>query len=240
MPRLPAFAQSPGYQMFMLALCVFALGLLAFEASGPAPSTRIVLDYADLVVCMVFLVDFVISLWRADNRWKYFITWGWIDLLSSIPAIDVARWGRFARIFRIFRLLRGVRATHIVFELLMKQRAKNAIMAAALMALMLVTFCSIAILNVESVEAANIKTAEDAVWWSLVTIATVGYGDRYPVTTEGRMIAVVLMSGGVALYGVFSGFLASWFVGEDNSNAELAAVKDELARLRALLEQRRP
>jgi voltage-gated potassium channel len=113
-------------------------------------------------------------------------------------------------------------------------------MAAALMALMLVTFCSIAILNVESVEAANIKTAEDAVWWSLVTIATVGYGDRYPVTTEGRMIAVVLMSGGVALYGVFSGFLASWFVGEDNSNAELAAVKDELARLRELLEQRRP
>lgn len=228
---------SAGYQVFMLALCVFALGLLAFEASEPQPATRVVLDYADLAVCMVFLVDFVINLVRAENRVKYFVTWGWIDLLSSIPAIDVARWGRFARIFRIFRLLRGVRATHIVFELLMKQRAKNTILAAALMALMLVTFCSIAILNVEAVEAANIKSAEDAVWWSLVTIATVGYGDRYPVTTEGRMIAVVLMSGGVALYGVFSGFLASWFVGEEDTNAELVAVREELARLRQMLEQ---
>ena len=130
-----------------------------------------------------------------------------------------------------------MRATHVIFSLLMKQRAQNALLAAALMALTLVTFCSIAILHFEAA-AGNIKTAEDAVWWSFVTIATVGYGDKFPVTTEGRMIAVVLMSGGVALFGVFSGFLASWFVGEDDTNAELVAVKEELARLRQVLEQR--
>ena len=75
-------------------------------------------------------------------------------------------------------------------------------------------------------------------WWSFVTIATVGYGDKFPITTEGRMIAVVLMFGGVTLFGIFSGFLASWFVGEEKPNAERVAVKDELAKLRQILEQR--
>ena len=113
-------------------------------------------------------------------------------------------------------------------------------LAASLIALMLISFCSIAILQFESGAGGNITTAEDAVWWAFTTITTVGYGDRYPVTTEGRMIAVVLMSGGVSLFGLFSGFLASWFVGEEDQsqNAELVAVKEELARLRQLLEQR--
>ena len=58
----------------------------------------------------------------------------------------------------------------------------------------------------------NIKTAEDAIWWAWVTITTVGYGDKYPVTTEGRIIASFLMTAGVGLFGTFTGFIASWFL----------------------------
>ena len=61
-------------------------------------------------------------------------------------------------------------------------------------------FSSIAILQVETDPNSNIKTAEDAIWWSYVTITTVGYGDKYPVTTEGRIIAVILMTVGVGLF----------------------------------------
>jgi voltage-gated potassium channel len=58
----------------------------------------------------------------------------------------------------------------------------------------------------------NIRTAEDALWWAYVTITTVGYGDKYPVTSEGRIIAVALITVGVGLFGTFTAFVASWFV----------------------------
>ncbi len=237
----PSSAASPGYQIFMLVLCIYSLGILAFQASGPSdPSTRTILEYADVLVCVIFFGDFVFSLIRAENRWRYLRTWGWVDLLSSIPAVDVLRWGRAARILRVFRVLRGLRAAHLLVGLIMKRRAENAILAVTLIAVVLLTFCSIAILYFESGPDANIRTAEDALWWAFATITTVGYGDRFPTTTEGRMVAVLLMSAGVGLFGAFSGFLASWFVGEDDTSKknEIAALKEELVRLRAALEAR--
>ena len=78
----------------------------------------------------------------------------------------------------------------------------------------MIIFCSIAILQVEDDPNSNIKTAEDAIWWAYVTITTVGYGDKFPVTTEGRVIAELLMTVGVGLFGTFTAYLASWFVRE--------------------------
>jgi voltage-gated potassium channel len=229
---------SPAYQVFMLVLCIYSLGILAFQATGPSPATLTILDYADLMVCVVFFGDFLVSLYRADNKWRYFITWGWIDLLSSIPVVDVTRWGRAARILRILRLLRGLRATYMMVTLVRQNRGQHTVMALCLIVITLLTFASVAILQFESGPQGNIKSAEDAVWWSLVTITTVGYGDRYPTTTEGRMVAVLLMGAGVGLFGTFSGFLASWFSGEEDSTTkEIAALRTEIARLSQQLDK---
>ena len=90
---------------------------------------------------------------------------------------------------------------------------------------------------------ANIKTAGDALWWAYVTITTVGYGDRYPVTTPGRIIGVMLLTAGVGLYGVLTAYLANFFLTPpqpeqkvpqlDTSpvdpHAKLAALKELLA-----------
>lgn len=229
---------SSGYQLFMLVLCLYSLAILAFQASAPEPSTRMILDYSDFAVCLLFLADFLVSFYRAENRWRYFMTWGWLDLLSSIPTINIARWGRAARVLRIFRVLRGLRATQLLASLALRNRAQNVVLAASLIGIMLVTFCSIAILHFESGPDANILTADDAVWWAFATITTVGYGDRYPTTGEGRLVAVLLMSAGVGLFGTFSGFLASWFVGEEDQaeNAEIAALRSEIAALRVVIE----
>jgi voltage-gated potassium channel len=82
-------------------------------------------------------------------------------------------------------------------------------------AFLLVSFSALSILVLEQHVDSNIKTAEDAVWWAMSTITTVGYGDRYPVTTEGRMLGMVLMLMGVGMYGGLSGMVASVFLGKE-------------------------
>jgi voltage-gated potassium channel len=237
----PARPASPGYQVFMLIMCLFSIGILAFHVSRPSdPGIAEILGYADFAVCMIFLVDFMLSVARAQDRWRYLWTWGWIDLLSSIPTLDVARWGRVARVLRIARVIRGLRATQLIAGLLIKNRAENAMLAVSAIALMLVTICSIAILQFETAAGGNIQSAGDALWWAITTITTVGYGDRYPTTHEGRLVAVILMSAGVGLFGTFSAFLASRFVGEDeeSTNSEIVLLREEIARLRTAIENR--
>jgi voltage-gated potassium channel len=82
----------------------------------------------------VFFMDFLVSLWRADRKWRYLYTWGWIDLLSSIPTLDAARWGRAARITRILRVVRAVRASAMISRAVLEHRSQSAFFAAALLA----------------------------------------------------------------------------------------------------------
>lgn len=231
---------SATYHLVMLVLSLYAIAALAAEvAISLEPQVRLVLNYADYAVCILFASDFALSLWRAPNRRKYLMTWGWLDLVSSIPFLSVARWGRLARIARVLRVLRGVRATKEVAAVLLKERARNTFLAAAMLALLLVVVCSIAELHFETTPNANIRTAEDAVWWAFTTITTVGYGDRYPVTPEGRFVAVALMCAGVGLFGTLSGFLAAWFLGDrGRGDSDLTGLRNEIAALRELIEQR--
>jgi len=240
---VPARSGSPRYQLFMLALCIFSLAILILDlALRPEPEVRKILDYADAFVCVFFLFDFGLSLVRAPRKWRYLLTWGWIDLLSSIPALDVARWGRIARIARLSRILRALRAGRVITQVLFRNRGQSVVLAAALFALFLVIGSSIAILQFETENTSNIKTADDAVWWAFATITTVGYGDRFPVTTEGRLIAAVLMTAGVGLFGAFSAALAAWFLAPEDeaTDEEIAALRAEIAELRRVIEQRLP
>lgn len=146
--------------------------------------------------------------------------WGWIDLISSIPTLEVFRAGRTLRLIRLVRILRAFRSTRHLVQHIFRKRTQGAITAVSIIAILMVIFSSIAILEVENAPESNIKTAEDAIWWSYVTITTVGYGDKYPVTTEGRMIAMMLMTVGVGIFGTFTAFLASWFVGQQEKEEE--------------------
>jgi voltage-gated potassium channel len=233
--------ESPSYQIFILMLCLLALGGLAVRGLVDlAPEVRSLLDYVDNGVCVLFFADFLVCLVRAPDRWRYFITTGWLDLVSSVPAIDIARWGRAARMLRIVRVLRALRASKVMAKLILDRRAESTFLAASLMALLLIVASSSSVLHFESEAGGNIRTAEDALWWAFTTITTVGYGDRYPVTSEGRVVAVILMCAGFGLFGVFSGFLASWFLESDMGEgaSEVAALKQELQRLSRLIEER--
>jgi len=234
---------SPGYELFMLALCVAALVILLLEVVFRAdPRIVQVLEWADTFVCWVFLADFVLSVRYAVNRWRYLRTWGWLDLLSSLPPLDVARWGRIARIVRLARVLRALRASRMLSQRLLRERGKSAALAAALLALFLIVGSSAAIQHFEDEAESNIRTADDAVWWAFATITTVGYGDKYPLSGEGRFIAALLMTAGVGLFSAFSATLAAWFLAPEDeaTDAEIAGLREEVARLRRAVEERLP
>jgi len=147
--------------------------------------------------------------------------WGWIDLIASIPTIDYLRAGRALRLIRLIRVVRAFRSTRHLLDHVFRNRAQGAFTSVGIIAILFVFFSAIAILQVEDDPNSNIKTAEDAIWWAYVTVTTVGYGDKYPVTTEGRVIAGILMTAGVGLFGTFTGFIASWFVeGKKESDEE--------------------
>jgi len=169
------------------------------------------LETLDTIICFVFLADFFYRFYHAKNRLA-FMKWGWIDLISSIPMLDVFRWGRVVRVVRILRIMRGIRSTKFILTVLLESGVRGTFTLVALISAVVVIFSTIAILHAETTPEANIKTAEDALWWSAVTITTVGYGDKFPVTTEGRIIATVLMIAGVGLFGTFTAGVASFFL----------------------------
>ena len=138
--------------------------------------------------------------------------WGWIDILSSIPYLSVFRAGRLLRLVRLLRVLRAFRSTRVLVKYVFKSKIKGTMTAVAIITVLVIIFSSISILIVETAPESNIKSAEDAIWWTMVTVTTVGYGDKYPVTTDGRIIGVIVMIVGVGLFGTFTAFVASWFV----------------------------
>ena len=111
-------------------------------------------------------------------------------------------------------------------------------LAAALISILLVVFASISILHFETVPDSNIKSAQYALWWAFVTITTVGYGDKVPFITEGRLIAGLLMTAGVGLFGTFSGFVAAWFLApQAKQETELERLRQEVISLRGAIER---
>jgi voltage-gated potassium channel len=204
-------------QLSLLNLVVFVLSIyvllaLLIDTLWVLPKeTSVLLNYIDNTICVFFFVEFWIRFYQSDNKLN-FIKWGWIDLISSIPAISYLRAGRVLRLIRLLRLIRAFRSTRMFVTHIFRNKAQGAFTSVSILACLLIIFSSIAILQVEKDPDSNIKTAEDAIWWSYVTITTVGYGDKYPVTTEGRIIAAVLMTAGVGLFGTFTAYISSWFV----------------------------
>ena len=140
--------------------------------------------------------------------------WGWIDLVASIPMVDAFRIGRLFRFIRILRIIKAFKSLKEFMDSFFLNRAQGTLNSAMIVATLMILFASITILQVENDPESNILTAGDALWWAFVTITTVGYGDFYPVTLEGRLIAMVLMTTGVGLFGTFTAYVASWFVKE--------------------------
>ena len=177
--------QVTSFQLLMLALSVYVLVALFIQtAFHLSPDVDSLLDVLDTAICFVFLGDFFYRLYCSQNKLA-FMKWGWVDLISSIPMLDMFRWGRIVRVVRILRILRGVRSVKVILGVVLQTGARGTLGIVTAVTSVLIIFSAIAILNVESSPDANIKDAGDALWWAVTTVTTVGYGDKFPVSGEG-------------------------------------------------------
>lgn len=201
------------FGIIILILSVYVLTALFIDSLFVLdPETSTILGIADDVVCVVFFVEFWIRFARAPNRWQ-FMKWGWVDLISSIPTFDYLRWGRIFSLLRLIRIIKAIRSTKELILHFRRKRVESTLLSMSLLGILLLIFSSILILKVENVPNGNIKTASDAVWWAFTTISTIGYGEFFPVSIAGRLIAGVLIVFGVGVFGTLSGLIASWFLG---------------------------
>lgn len=228
-----------GLQVVTLILSVYVLLALAIQtAIKVSPETNEIFERVDLVVCVVFLTDFFVRLYRAPSKGR-FLKWGWIDFVSSIPMLNIFRVGRVVRVVRVFRILRAFRSTKNLVTFFLHHRKVTSFAAVATICFVLMVFSAIAILSLEDAPESNIKDPGDAFWWAFVTMTTVGYGDKYPVTGEGRIVACILMTAGAGLFATFTGFVASMFLQPEakTTESEVQQLIREVQALSAKVEE---
>lgn len=208
----------------IIVLSFYALGALLFDTIFKLdPEMSALLCYIDTGICAVFLLDFLIRFKRASDKLA-FMKWGWIDLISSIPAVGVLRFGRVFRLIRLLRIVKSFKSINGLLNYVFRNRAEGTFMSVISLSILFVIFSAISILQFETAPESNILTAEDAIWWAFTTVTSVGYGDVYPVTSEGRVIGIALMTVGVGLFGTFTAYVASWFVSPGRQESHDPAV----------------
>jgi voltage-gated potassium channel len=186
----------------LAAVALAFLGLYSVQVLGHlrgAPERNV--EHVLLALYVVFVLDYVVRLCLAENRLHWFLS-NLLDLAAVVLP--------FLRPLRILRLVSVVEALQRAIGGAIRG---GVIIYSALSAVVLVYAASLAVLDAErSAPNAFIRNFGDALWWAMSTITTVGYGEFYPVTVVGRMVAVLLMIGGISLIGTITATVASWIV----------------------------
>lgn len=228
--RIPWQSQTPDgqvllsmpWEIFVLGCAVLSivnLFLLIVMRNGDLSQVVAVMDF---FLIIVFVIDLLRRLRVATDDRAYLVRGGgWLDVISIVPMLRIARLLRVIRVWRVLGRMGGPEAALRVF---FKDRASAGLFLVLLIAIVVLEFGSVSILWAERTSPdANITSADDALWYSIVTMSTVGYGDQYPVTDLGRLIGTLVIVIGVGVFGTLTGFLANAFLSPSKSDSKDAA-----------------
>ena len=203
------------YELFMLLISLFALvnsglGFIALVTAPDLGRAGEVVLVMEAVLTPLLIADFLYRFLSAPSRRSYFVRgFGWADLLSAPPLLRILR---LLPMISVLRELRSMGIDRVATELTVKRAQATFLVTIFLVFVVLETAGATIFVAEGSDPKANITTAGDAIWWGLVTITTVGYGDQYPVTPWGRVIGTLLLFAGIGLFSVLTGFIANAFL----------------------------
>ena len=165
------------------------------------PSTQRILDYVQWISWIAFAVDLLVGLILAEKKLKF---------LAHHPLEVVTVLLPFLRPLRLLRVISF--GTLVILKVAVGRQF--AITLKVFLASILLAYIGAVQITIteRGVEGSNIKNFGDGLWWAITTVTTVGYGDRFPVTSTGRVLAVCLMLVGISLMGVITASVAAWFV----------------------------
>ncbi len=223
MARGSSELKSTGYEIFIGMLSILSIfNLLLIYGFVQDDGLQEMLRTMNAVLSGIFLVDFTYRIATAKSKSGYFFRqYGWADLVASVP-LPQLKVLRVFRLFRVYRLMREIGPKNVVHSLV-KDRAGTALYTLLMAGILVLQFGSLAILRIEQyAPGANITSASDALWYTIVTISTVGYGDQFPVTNAGREVGALIIVVGVGIFGTFTGYLANFFLAPASQAATAA------------------
>jgi voltage-gated potassium channel len=163
-------------------------------------------------ISVFILIDVLIRLLRVRNKRRYLFTYfGWLTLLGSMPVPFITSLRLLATGIMLRKLRRG--ELQEIGRVIVSQHAQSTVLLIIFVAALFFEFGSLLVLAAEAnAPGATITTSADAIWWSVVTISTVGYGDTFPTTYPGRLIGAALILSGVGLFTSITSLTARWFL----------------------------
>ncbi|MFI5953399.1 potassium channel family protein [Cryptosporangium sp. NPDC051539] len=214
--RLSAARRNGAYERFvdrtddvMLVLALVFVGVLVWPLLDHdlSPGIREALHWADVAIWVVFVVEYCVRLVLAADRWRF--------VRSNVPDLVIVLVPPLRSLRLVAALMRLLGLVSIVGRLSRQSLEVRTGAYTAILAVGVLFAGAVTVYDAERLDPdANITTFPDALWWALTTMTTVGYGDRYPVTTQGRWMAGVLMLAGIAILGIVTASIAAWFIGQ--------------------------
>jgi len=239
--RLQRFARATEWPLAILALAIIPSLLLDDHANGAAFHRWS--EVLNWVVWVAFCGEVVIKWWLTPTA-RAFLRHAWLDLLivvfsppflgpEYLQGVRAIRVFRSVRVLRALQILRVLAVAGIALESAKDVLRKRRFHYVVLLTAVILSIGALAIFGAEHGHNQNISSIGDAFWWSIVTATTVGYGDISPSTTEGRLIAIVLMLVGIGFIGVFTATIASVILDTDKEQqaSEFAQLHERLTTL---------
>lgn len=219
--------------IFIIVLIILNVTAVMLETvpTIDAPLRKFFNDF-DLVSVIIFTIEYIMRVWSSNHdprykgrfgRLKYMVSFAaLIDLLAILPFyvhvfvgldLRVLRILRLMRFFRLFRLTAYTRATRLVVNVF-KSRANELILAFILTSFLVIIASCLVYFAEHNAQPQKFSSIPATIWWAVVTLTTVGYGEMYPITVLGKVFTIIILLAGVALLALPAGIITTGFIEE--------------------------